>query len=283
MRLLGAVVPARPFIADFLFTGAVDTGTKIEHQLELLARTPVEILRRDFDEVWQGAELPTAVREIVDDPAGGPGRLAGALGEYWKIAFEPHWAAMRSVLDDDVAFRASELTSGGLGLMLPGLHPSMSVVGDVLHIDKPIAIDQQLSGAGMMLVPSVFTWPRVLFAGNASPCGLIYAARGVGKLWSRAEPAIGDDDPLAALLGRSRATILACLGLPMSTTELAVKLGQSPPAVSQHLSVLRRSGLATSWRSGRRVLYRRTTLADSIVAANSVGISEDQPSDRPAS
>jgi DNA-binding transcriptional ArsR family regulator len=46
------------------------------------------------------------------------------------------------------------------------------------------------------------------------------------------------------------------------------RIGQSPPSISQHLSVLRRSGLVTSWRSGRSVLYRRTTLASSIVEAS---------------
>jgi hypothetical protein len=32
--------------------------------------------------------------------------------------------------------------------------------------------------------------------------------------------------------------------------------------------VLRRSGLVTSWRAGRRVLYQRTALATSVVAAS---------------
>src|SRR4030095_11364159 len=47
--------------------------------------------------------------------------------------------------------------------------------------------------------------------------------------------------------------------------------GRSPPAVSQHPAVLRRSGLACSWPSGRRVLDHRTTLGDGIVAANTDG------------
>jgi hypothetical protein len=32
--------------------------------------------------------------------------------------------------------------------------------------------------------------------------------------------------------------------------------------------VLRRNGLVTSWRNGRRVLYQRTPLATSIIAAS---------------
>jgi len=40
------------------------------------------------------------------------------------------------------------------------------------------------------------------------------------------------------------------------------------PAVSAHLAMLRRSGLVTSWRAGRRVLYQLTPLARSVLAAS---------------
>jgi DNA-binding transcriptional ArsR family regulator len=268
MRLLAAIVPPRRFIADFLFTDASDTATTIEDQLRVVAVMPATALRRDMEEVWQGEPMPAAVRQIVADPAG-PGRVADTLWRYWSVALEPHWRSMRAILDEDVAFRATELTKGGVGAMLAGLHESVSVVGDVLHIDKPVAAREDLAGAGLRLVPSVFVWPRVIFAiSESGPCTLTYAARGVGNLWSHPDAAMAYEDPLAALIGRSRAAILCNLAVPMTTTELAIKLGQSAPAVSQHLSVLRRSSLATSWRAGRRVLYRRTALADSIVAAN---------------
>jgi DNA-binding transcriptional ArsR family regulator len=268
MRLLTAIVPPRPFIVDFLFAGAADTATTMEDQLKVVAGMSAAQLRRDIEEVWQCESIPAVVREVVDDP-GGPGRMADVLWRYWSVALEPHWRSMRSALDEDVAFRATELTKGGVGAMLAGLHPSVTIEGDVLHIDKPVASQEELAGVGLVLVPSVFVWPKVIFApSETGPCSLTYAARGVGNLWSEMDTGARCEDPLAALLGRSRAAILISLGRPMTTTELAIKLGQSPPAVSQHLSVLRRSSLATSSRAGRRVLYRRTALADSIVAAN---------------
>src|SRR5262245_9874222 len=272
MQVLTAIVPPRRFIADFLFTAAFDTATTIEDQLKRVAVMPTRTLRRDLEEVWQGEPMPTAVREVVDDP-GGPGRVADLLWRFWSVALEPHWRSMRAILDEDIAFRATELTKGGVGAMLAGLHESVSVVGDVLHIDKPVAAREDLAGAGLRLVPSVFVWPRVIFAiSESGPCTLTYAARGVGNLWAHPDSVMTYEDPLAALIGRSRAAILCSLAVPMTTTELAIKLGQSAPAVSQHLAVLRRSSLATSWRAGRRVLYRRTALADSIVAANTAPV-----------
>jgi DNA-binding transcriptional ArsR family regulator len=52
--------------------------------------------------------------------------------------------------------------------------------------------------------------------------------------------------------------ILRAVAVPLSTSDLARALGQSKPAVSAHLAVLRRSGLVTSRRAGRRVLYQCT-------------------------
>jgi DNA-binding transcriptional ArsR family regulator len=56
--------------------------------------------------------------------------------------------------------------------------------------------------------------------------------------------------------------------VPMTTTQVARDLHQSPSTVSEHLTVLRGNGLLISWRAGRGVLYRRTPLASSLMAAS---------------
>jgi DNA-binding transcriptional ArsR family regulator len=74
-----------------------------------------------------------------------------------------------------------------------------------------------------------------------------------------------DPEPLATLLGRTRAAILLRTSVPMSTTRIARELGQSPGTVNEHLAVLRNAGLVTSGRSGRSILYRQTPLAQYVV------------------
>jgi biotin operon repressor len=73
---------------------------------------------------------------------------------------------------------------------------------------------------------------------------------------------------LAALLGRTRAAILRSVTLLRSTSDLAAELNQSTAAITAHLGELRRSGLVTSWRAGRRVLYQRTPLASGVLVAS---------------
>ncbi len=69
--------------------------------------------------------------------------------------------------------------------------------------------------------------------------------------------------------------------MPLSTTQFARELGQSPASVNEHLSVLRDSGLVTSRRSGRSVLYRQTPLAEYVVNAQDRGPGDERSSARP--
>jgi DNA-binding transcriptional ArsR family regulator len=273
MELLLSVVPPRPWIADFLFIGAADTGTSIGSQLDLLRNLPREAFEAELRSVWRGGPPPPRVAALIEAGTDGSRMLADVLLGYWAVAIEPHWPAMRAVLEEDIAYRAGELTRNGVAAMLADMHPELSIHDDVLRIAKKRADLHQvehLAGQGLLLVPSVFVWPNVVFAvDSARPPSLTYPARGVGNLWGRQDPQLTDTDPLPALLGRSRAEILAALDLPSCTTDLAARLSQSPSAVSQHLSVLRRNGLVRSWRVGRRVLYLRTELATSIVGAHS--------------
>ena len=95
---------------------------------------------------------------------------------------------------------------------------------------------------------------------------IAYSPRGLGEVWNgTTSPA--DQDPVSALIGKGRTAILHSTALPKTTTDLARELHVSGATVSAHLATLRRCGMVTSWRSGQRVFYQRTTLAASILAA----------------
>ena len=266
MPLLRAAVRPGPDVARFMFAGAAGPGTSIERQLRLVAACPAEGLRQDLAAAWP-AGLPPAARRLL---AGGPGRLAEELWTYWQIAIGPYWAHIRAVLDADVAYRAARLAEAGIEGLLAGLNPRLTLRGHAIEVgaEGPVT-EHDLSGTGLLLVPCAFAWPYLdVGVANHGPPHLIYGARGVGNLWQQgAQAAPQGPAVLGELLGRSRAAILISVAVPMSTTALARTLGQKPPAVSAHLSVLRRSALITSRRSGRQVLYQQTPLAASIISA----------------
>lgn len=263
---LRAVVSPGPLAPDFLFMWSLDPQTTIDQQLERLADLPEETIRRDLETAWAGQPAPPPALELMDGGSTARRRLVDALRSYWEVAIGPYWSRIRAVLDDDVSHRATQVLNGGLYTLLSDLHPEVSLRDGVLHVDKPHLQDATYHDGKLTLLPSVFVWPRLIIIHQMSGrFDVMYPARGVGRVWEL-DAGAGSVDALGELVGRTRAAILTRLEIPRSTTQLARELGQSPGTISQHLSVLRRSGLLASWRSGRSVLYRRTPLASSIIA-----------------
>jgi DNA-binding transcriptional ArsR family regulator len=270
-ELLRAVVPPGGHIAEFLFVGATGTTTTIEEQLQLVGDWPLEHFMTELAQARRGVTPSIAARRLVDLGSDGPRRVADALERYWSIAIAPYWPQLRAVLDADVAYRVGRLARGGIAELMQDLHPSVELTEHAIRVAS--LAEDDVDASGLTLVPCVFIWPRLwVELGLAGEPSLTYGARGVGALWQEIDGASEEDeDALGALLGRTRAEILVSLRLPRSTTDLARSLGLTPPTVSSHLAILRRGGLVTCWRSGRRVLYQRTAVGSTIVAACGYG------------
>jgi len=167
-----------------------------------------------------------------------------------------------------------QLAAGGLQVLFEDLHDTVVLDGDRLRAADPYDWSGELSGRGLMLVPYAMGWPQVRkmtgrvkpgdAGGPYEPYGplLAYPVRGIATLWETAPPP--PPDALAALIGRTRATILTTLAEPATTTTLARRMDLTPGAVSQHLSVLHSSGLVSRARVTRTVLYRRTARGDAL-------------------
>jgi DNA-binding transcriptional ArsR family regulator len=117
-------------------------------------------------------------------------------------------------------------------------------------------------------MPGVFIWPDWSVKRNTSTqTTLMYPARGAATVW---EAGLGDLGPadlraVEALLGAPRARLLGALRSPATTSALARRFGVTPSAVSQHLAVLHRGGLADRQRSGRTVLYQASALGLAVL------------------
>lgn len=165
----------------------------------------------------------------------------------------------------DVAFHSLRLAEVGLGGLLPELDRRCGWRAGTLTVASKGEHERHLGGQGLVLMPSVFSWPDVV-SGFDPPWQptLVYPARGIGGLWS--DPADRSPEALVRLLGRGRAAVLTALDDPTSTSALAHRLGLAPSSVSGHLGVLRDSGLLVSRRYGHQVLYERTPLGMALVS-----------------
>jgi DNA-binding transcriptional ArsR family regulator len=152
--------------------------------------------------------------------------------------------------------------------MLNGLTSRVTYERGVLEIRlaDPTPREREVGGEGLTLIPTMFTRRGSAPVGDGPPM-LLYPARGQGALWETER--VANPAAVAAVLGETRARLLAALGDPASSTELGVRLGVTASAVNQHLRVLRDAGLLVSTRYGRSVLYLRSELGTALLEARS--------------
>lgn len=271
VAMLSSMVPRGRWASNLMFPLVNGPRTSLDDQLETLSRTTLEELAADLHQIYADGVLPPAARDLLaQGPAVGD-RLVTAMRSYWRAALAPYWSRIRSALEDDVAHRLT--TAGELGLfaVLADLHPEVSVDGEFLTIHKAHHQPVTYGGNGLTLVPSVFLWPRLMVGRGHDRVELVYGARGVGQVWDPDITSPHRRDRLGVLLGRTRATVLSRVDLPISTTELARQIGASPAGVNQHLSALYRAGLVERRRSGRTVWYTQSRLGALLVQTNQHG------------
>jgi DNA-binding transcriptional ArsR family regulator len=268
LELLCALAPAGRYLPAFLFPPPTQPWGVLAEELAQVAASPPAVVRAELDKVREGRPLPAVLEPLYQDPADQLPAVAAELARYWEAAVEPVWPRVRGLCAADLAYRMERFADGGLARVLGDLHPDLGFADELLRIDKPhhCAHRFDLAGSGIVLVPCAFGWPSL----SVDCCGvdqpaLIYPPRGVAQLW---EDAMAEQpDPLSALVGRTRATLLAALALPGTTTQLATQLDLSPAAVSQHLKILKDTALVSAHRRGRMVLYQRTPAASALLEA----------------
>jgi DNA-binding transcriptional ArsR family regulator len=269
-RLLSGLLPvAATTIPGFLSPPPPVPSPDLELELAGLQATPSEEISKALS--YLPEPTSPALAAFHRDPVAGLVELTNVIRAYWEVALEPWWPRMLVALERDVLYRARVLANGGVQALLADLDPKVQWLQESHKLQvqtQHFTGSVDLDGRGLLLVPSVFIWPKIFTKLNQpwQPT-LRYPPRGIGELWQPSEtsPSVA----LSAVLGRSRTRLLTELRLPTTTADLAVRTGLTNGGVSQHLKVLRRAGLVSAHRAGRYVLYVRTGLAHSLLADGS--------------
>ena len=258
--------PRRGYTPDFLAPPPLEPAGRFDDELARIAATPAPVVRNEIELSLRdtpGADQTELGRLLLGDPAEVLSFLTQLIQAAWRELVEPVWPRVRTLLEADVAYQSRRLADGGLDRLFADLHPALRWTGDTLI--RALGGDEHhdLGGRGVLLMPSAFKWDEVVVITEPpwQPT-VVYPARGLGGLW---EPTRGTRaDSLARLLGRTRATLLAGLDEPASTTWLAHQHALAAATVSEHLTVLRDAGLVVGERNRHQIKYRRTVLGAAL-------------------
>ncbi|MFD8075454.1 DUF5937 family protein [Streptomyces sp. NPDC059718] len=274
LRPLTLLQPRRGYTPDFLSLPPLASSPDFDGELTRMAATPASVVRREIEMSLldtPGARAGELGRLLLGDPADVLGLLTQLVRAAWQALVEPVWPQVRAALEADIAYRSRRLAEGGLDGLFADLDRTLHWTGDTLVRDPGGNEHVALGGRGVLLMPSVFKWDEAIVITQPpwQPT-VAYRARGLGNLWqpTRELPSAA----LARLIGGTRATLLTALDEPASTTRLAQRHQLAPATVSEHLKVLRDSGLVVGARHRHEIRYRRTRLGSALIHGDELPI-----------
>ncbi|MGV9563449.1 ArsR/SmtB family transcription factor [Streptomyces sp. NPDC003480] len=277
LRPLRAVIPPSGYIPDFLTPPPGTAPASLTAELEAVRATAPEDFVQEV--AWMTADTGTPPawragaaslhRQMLARPERAIGRLTDQLHTYWRLALEPYWRRLQRELHHDIRSRMHIMEGSGAASVFSSLHERVGWDGSRLSVHSTYEFHNKLDGQGIVLVPSIFCGSEVLTMLPPLQSMVVYPRPGVADIWRRGSTE--HPSPLAALVGRARASVIESLVMPASTGELAAEMDCTPGAISQHIGVLRDCNIVVSQRVGRRVIHSLTETGEAILRSAAAG------------
>ncbi|WP_434589184.1 ArsR/SmtB family transcription factor [Streptomyces sp. A5-4] len=261
--------PSAAYFPDFLTPGQgiADLETGVDRMLS----TPVSRLADELGRLYEGGPVPPVARLLAQGDPQALLRLGDALRRYYAVAVEPYQEAIAWAAAADRQARAEAALEYGPEGLLASYRPVLTRRDDgTLEASYPVERELELRGQSLTMLCSFFCIRRpITLADPALPPVLVHPMTPEPGWLARfhagaaGEGAAGQ--PVAHLIGHTRAAVLDVLDRPMTTTQLGDTLRLTLSTASRHATVLREAGLIASERRGSHVLHRRTTLGDALM------------------
>jgi DNA-binding transcriptional ArsR family regulator len=261
---LAALAPPVGYSPDFLTPSA--RSSEFGDAVDLMLSAPRQQVRTDLSRLSARRTAATWVRQLSEARPETLHRLGHSVRVYHHQALAAYWPSLRAAVQADTRHRMQQLTSGGVASMLEGIHPQARWQGQVLEIAAFPDDEMKLNGRGLRLQPSYFCWkaPTKLADGELPPV-LVFPIKQANGLTHKERSGVDTQERLAALVGRTRATVLALTVGGSTTTQLARSCDITLATASHQTAVLRDAGLIVSQRQGKSVIHQATTLGHALL------------------
>ncbi|WP_328939852.1 ArsR family transcriptional regulator [Streptomyces tauricus] len=258
-QLLLPLFPRASYFPDFLTPAEGAEG--LEAGLDAVLAAPRQRVAQETRRLARTIPSPDWVSRLTEGDM--RRQLVQALRAYHHTVIAPHADHIGERLQAERIRHAQALLNLGTEALLGNLAPTLRWHHPVLEIATyPHHRDIHLNGRGLLLIPSYFCWKDpITLADPDLPPVIMY------PLHHAPQPApTAKGQPLHALLGRTRATILHATATGATTTEAARHAGVSTGTATHHTTALRNAGLISSHRQANTVLHVLTPLGAALLA-----------------
>ena len=243
-----------------------------EEAFRLVQATPEAVHRENIDRISAASTVPPPRNGCSATPAVTRYCCASWMARcalFHAACLAPRWPQVTARFHRDVAERMALMRRHGVVALLNTLSPDLHMQG--MTLEGPYMWDRRvrLNGRGLTLMPSAFWTGHPLITWDPQDLSryvLIYPARLTpAQAFEHNADAYQAGDPLAMLLGATRAAVLRAVRLPRNHVSLARHVGISPSSASEHASTLRAAGLITSERHGQAVVHHISELGSALL------------------
>jgi len=241
------------WIADFLSVPPPVPDLTLDEELAHLESLGDDRIRADLV-IAAGALAPAlAARGLA--PA-----AAALLRWVWTSTLQAEWPRRRRVLRADIVSRTSRLSGEGWAGVVRDLDEDVRWLGEGrLQVNAHPYPPRDIRGRDLLFI-AAHTRGRWISWRLPDRYAVVYPVTGIFSAVGAAVP-----DPLARLLGTTRARVLVAAEGPVSTSALAATTRLPLGSVGGHLRVLLDAGLLERRRAGREVLYWWTVSGRALV------------------
>jgi Helix-turn-helix domain len=253
---------ARSYVPDLVNPQPASYDPELDAELHQVATTPTDRVTKEIDVMVNGRSraglvgrtIPRPVNEVLQRRGedGFVQRLPDELKQFWRHYLRDRWPAVARSLEGDINHRAQIAARSGLGSVLGSLSSAGVWDGHILQTAGPYTVEVDWEQE-LLLIPSAGA-RRFLIV--VDPCGqrttyVIYPVQ-----CEQAAEISGRRSPVGNLVGHTRWELMASLGIPRTTTELARRHHLSVSTVSYHLARLQCAGMLSRVRQGNKVYYQ---------------------------
>ncbi|SDI93422.1 Helix-turn-helix domain-containing protein [Frankineae bacterium MT45] len=258
-----------PWVEEFLWPEFPDpSATSLADQLERISDTPSNLM---IDEMT-ATDRPVLIKQQrvwLDAPEVTLRRYVAALRCYAREVLEKLYPKFERRLYGECRYMKDVLHRGGVAAGLIEMHSDVRLDNGMMQFATFTDRAVVRSAQSVLITPMICSPQTVSHNGLHNPGGdmqMIGFANSALAVTGLAPRTPSSPDPLATLLGDTRAAILRALFVPSTTTALANELGYSPSTISHHLKALSNAQAIDSHRTQWFMNYRLTDIGRQLIA-----------------